>query len=124
MIAGLDRLRAALADLDTDSAARVALSSRASMIADAVRESLNHAPGSDHATPWRQTGTLHDSIAVTVTDNGAVVGSSDPVAVDQELGTRTDPPRPFLAPAAAEAAPALAEAVGVAVADALREAMR
>ena len=124
MIAGLDRLRAALAELDTDSVARAALSSGASMIADVVRESLNHSPGSDHATPWRQTGTLHDSIGVTAMDDRAVVGSSDPVAVDQELGTRTDPPRPFLAPAAAEAAPALAETVGSAVADALREATR
>ncbi len=50
----------------------------------------------------------------------AVVGSSDPAAVPQELGTAHMPARPFLAPVAAEMGEEGARAVGPAVVAALR----
>ena len=50
----------------------------------------------------------------------AVVGSSDPAAVPQELGTAHMPARPFLAPVAAAMGEEVARTVGAAVAAALR----
>lgn len=80
-----------------------------------IRSSLGHSPDSGHATPWEQTGHLRDSIEVSADDDGVVVGSTDPVAVDQELGTERIPPRPFLTPVAARSGAGLANAVGDAV---------
>jgi phage gpG-like protein len=45
-------------------------------------------------------GTLRDSIEIAVGDNEAAIGSNDPVAVYQELGTKSIPPRSFLGQAA------------------------
>lgn len=52
--------------------------------------------------PLLRTGQLRDSIGITIVTPGeeAWIGSNDPVAVYQELGTATIPPRPFLSSAA------------------------
>ena len=46
--------------------------------------------------PLLRTGELKLSIRFTIADRSAVIGSDDPVAAFQELGTRSIPPRPFL----------------------------
>lgn len=53
--------------------------------------------------PLLRDGTLRDSIHYTIIDPGklAEIGSNDDVAVYQELGTATIPPRPFLSTSAA-----------------------
>lgn len=59
--------------------------------------------------PLLRTGDLRDSITHTVEGNRVVIGSDDPIALYQELGTHGPgvgpsgyhvPPRPFLATAA------------------------
>jgi phage gpG-like protein len=50
--------------------------------------------------PLLRTGALRDSIGRKVGQREAVVGSDSPIAVYQELGTRTIPPRSFLGGAA------------------------
>ena len=111
-----------LGGLDIQAVEQAAVAAAAIRLRDDIRDSLSHAPGSDHTTPWRQTGTLHDSIARSIDGLTAVIGSTDPVAIDQELGTRTIPPRPFLAPAAARLGPSLARDIADATARALRHA--
>jgi hypothetical protein len=112
-----------LARIDLAQTRAAALAGAAETIADAVREALSHPPGGEHAFPWRQTGALADSIAVAADGDAAIVGSTDAVAPDQEYGTATIPPRPFLAPIAAEHVDAAAERVGAAIAEALRSAV-
>ncbi len=90
------------------------------MLAEAVRDALGTPPGGDHARPWVQTGALQGSIGHRADGLQAVVGSSDPAAAPQEMGTVHLPPRPFLQPAGAAAGPGVAGAVGVAVAGRLR----
>ena len=119
------RLRTAVARLgrlDLAGLQRDALAECAGRLRDDVRQALSQAPGSEHDAPWMQTGALRDSIGVRVEGAEAVVGSSDPVAADQELGTRAAPPRPFLAPEASRAASEIAAKVGFSAAAALREA--
>jgi hypothetical protein len=50
--------------------------------------------------PLLRTGELRDSISYEITEPGkeAEIGSDSDVAVWQELGTETIPPRPFLLP--------------------------
>jgi phage gpG-like protein len=78
-----------------------ALEAAARQIEEAVKHELSHSPGGDHTAPWLETGQLHDSISHEVRDTLAAIGSDEPVAVDQEFGTRTVQPRPFFAPAVA-----------------------
>ena len=52
--------------------------------------------------PLLRTGELRDSIEHVVIDNEAHVGSNSDIAVYQELGTKTIPPRSFLGGAAAD----------------------
>lgn len=66
-----------------------------------MKLSLSHRVGEDHTAPWLRTGELRASIASQTSEDAAIIGSTTPVAVYQELGTRSIPPRPFLAPAAA-----------------------
>jgi hypothetical protein len=89
---------------------------QAEALADAIRASLDIAPGGDHRTPWRQSGQLAASIAVEATPEGFIVGSTSPVALAQELGTPHIPPRPFLAPAAMAHAASVAQEIGAAAA--------
>lgn len=49
--------------------------------------------------PLLRTGTLRDSIEVKAEGNEAIVGTPDEVALYQECGTSSIPPRPFLGPA-------------------------
>jgi phage gpG-like protein len=70
--------------------------------------------------PLLRTGELRDSIEYTiVSDTEAQVGSNNDKAVWHELGTSRVPPRPFLAPAAAEKGREAAKVIGVAVASAI-----
>ena len=85
-------------------------------MADAVRDELATQPGGPHDTPWRHTGALADSIDSTADGLAAAVGSSDPAAAPQELGTATIQPRPFFAPVAAALGESIAHDVGAALA--------
>jgi len=122
-IAGLQSLVDALAHPNFSSAQQAVLEQAAQKIEIAVVESLSHYPGEDHTTPWLRTGSLRASIAHSSDENGAAVGSDDPTAVYQELGTRSIPPRPFFAPAAAVQAPAAAQEIADAVAGVLAGAL-
>lgn len=58
------------------------------------------AAGFPEDEPLLRTGALRDSISREVQGDEAAVGSTSDIAVYQELGTPTIPPRPFLGPAA------------------------
>ena len=104
-----------------DEALTEAITEEAEALADALREEFSGIPGGPHTHPWQQTGVLRDSISVSVGNGGAVIGSDDPVALYQEHGTDTVPPRPTFAPLAAVAAPGIAQRIGHAAMTALRE---
>lgn len=53
-----------------------------------------------HDTPLLETGAMRDSIGYTVRGKEGHVGSNSDIAVYQELGTKTIPPRSFLVGAA------------------------
>jgi phage gpG-like protein len=55
--------------------------------------------GYEPDAPLLRKGDLRDSISHQVGALEAVIGSPDPVALYQEIGTPTIPPRPFLGPA-------------------------
>ena len=96
----------------------------AGVLAEGVRARLSEAPGGAHDTPWVESGRLRDSIGVAAEGDAdgmrAVVGSSDPAAVPQELGTVHAVARPFFAPAAAEMGEEAARVVGAVVMAGLR----
>ncbi len=108
---------AALATLPIAETLATELAAQSARLADAVRASLATPPGGPHEDPWRQTGNLESSIAASTEALAANVGSNDPAAAPQELGTATIPPRPFLAPAATALAEPIARAIGQALAD-------
>ena len=110
-----------LARLDLGATTQAALAQAAGNLRAAVRQELSQPPGAPHDVPWLRDGTLRDSIGISVNAEGATIGSTDPVALDQECGTRTDPPRPFLAPAAAADGAVIAASVGAAVVQRMRE---
>lgn len=120
-IDGLHALAEALARLDFSAAQRDALEQAAQQLETSVRQTLSHRPGEDHSAPWLRTGSLRESIGHDASETVAAIGASDPVAVYQELGTRSVPPRPFLAPAASAQAEGIAHSIGDAVAQVLRE---
>lgn len=121
-IAGLRALSDRLAHLDMTQTQQAALDQAARMLQETIQNSLSTAPGGDHTTPWRQTGTLQSSIGYRSDATSAAIGSDDTVAVDQELGTRNIPPRPFLSTAAAAHAEEIATQVARSVAIAIRDA--
>ncbi len=123
-IQGLQAFSDALAHLDLAATQRRGLEQVAAQLEASVKQLLSRRPGEDHSAPWYRTGTLHDSIGHQAGDDGAVVGSTDPVAVYQELGTRFDPPRPFLARVASAEAEDCANGLADAVAEALKKALR
>jgi hypothetical protein len=108
-----------LAAIDLDAVAQAALAAQAEAIATATRDALDDPPSTRHEYPALRTGTLHDSIVTEADAAGAVVASIDPVALYQELGTVTLPPRPFLAPVAAACSETAADAIGAAIAGAI-----
>jgi phage gpG-like protein len=114
-IKGLAEARERLRLLAPASAASTALRECAARLEEAVRVGLSHRPGEEHAMPWLRTGALHDSISTDGDDARLIVGSDDPVAPAQELGTATIPPRSFLAATAAAASPEIAERIAEAI---------
>ncbi len=115
---------ATLADLPITETLTAAVAHQAEVLAEAVRNKLATPPGGPHDQPWSQTGALQASIAVSTDFLSAQVGSSDPAAAPQELGTATIQPRPFLAPTAASLAEPIAQAIGQALADLIARRLR
>ncbi len=120
-IQGLSGLRARLDRLRPEDILATALADQAERLAQSVRDTLAEPQGSGaHDQPWRRTGALHDSIASTASGLEAAVGSNDPAAAPQEMGTSRIPPRPFLAPAAAAMGQNMAQAVAEAAVAAIK----
>ena len=115
-VAGLAEVLARLRAADPAGAMAAALDGQVAAMAAGVRDLLGTPPGGAHGQPWRQTVALQASIGHSVAGLQATVGSSDPAAAPQELGTVHVPPRPFLAPVAAARGAGVADAVGAAVA--------
>ncbi len=120
-ISGLNELRERLERLRPEEVMARALAEQAQRMAARVREGLSETPGAaGHDEPWLQSGALRDSVGAQADGLQAVVGSSDPAAVPQELGTAHMPARPFLVPVAAGMGEEVARAVGAAMVAALR----
>ena len=120
-ITGLNELRERLERLRPEEVMARALAGQAARMAARVREGLSEQPGAvGHDEPWLQSGALRDSVGAQTDGLQAVVGSDDPAAAPQEMGTVHMPPRPFLAPVGASMAEEVAQAVGNAVMKALR----
>ncbi|MBV8913044.1 MAG: hypothetical protein JOZ05_08415 [Acetobacteraceae bacterium] len=112
-IRGLTEWRDRLARARMDEVLAQALAQQADRLAESVREGLSDPPGSgEHDRPWTRTGALRDSVAAQVSGLEAVVGSSDPAAAPQEMGTSRMEARPFLAPVAAQMGEEIARAIG------------
>lgn len=120
VVAGLRELAAFLREVEVDAVAASALRRGAEQLAETVRADLSGSGDGSRDVPRIVSGALRDSIGVRADGAMAVIGSTSEVALFQETGTRTDPPRPFLAPAAARQGAAIAHQVGAAVAAALR----
>lgn len=120
-IKGLSELRTRLEAVRPAEILARTLAAEADRLAQAVRDGLSSPPGGgEHERPWARTGALHDSIAATAEGLEASVGSNDPAAAPQELGTSRIPPRPFLAPVAVAEGQAMARTLGATLASALR----
>jgi phage gpG-like protein len=120
-IKGLTEIRARLDRVRPAEIMAAALAEQAERLAETVRAGLSEPQGAgDHDKPWVRTGALRDSIAVTASGLEAAIGSNDPAAAPQEMGTSRLPPRPFLAPAAAANGETIAKSIADAVAAALR----
>ena len=107
---------AVLGSLPISETLTTALEAAAARLANSIRDELNNPPGGPHGMPWLHTGTLSDSIAHSVDGLDAMVGSNDPAAAPQELGTATTQPRPFLAPTAEALGEEIARDIGAALA--------
>lgn len=120
-IKGLAELRQRLAQARLDEILASALADESQHLADAVREKLSQSEGAGaHDVPWVRTGALRDSIEATASGLQAAIGSNDPAAAPQELGTSRIPPRPFLAPVAAAEGERIAHAIGQKIVGVLR----
>ena len=101
-ISGLNEFRERLARLRPEEVVARALAEQADRMAARVRDGLSEPPGAaGHNEPWLRSGALRDSVGAQADGLQAVVGSSDPAAVPQELGTAHIPARPFLVPVVA-----------------------
>src|SRR5436305_2040595 len=120
-IKGLAELRERLARVQAEEVMSRALAEHAEHLAQAVRDGLSDTPGSaEHDRPWLRTGELRESVSSQADGLQAVVGTSDPAATPQEMGTAKMEARPFLAPVAAGMGEQIARAIGAKVAAALR----
>ncbi len=115
-VSGLAEAIARLRGADPPGAMAAALEGQAALLAQAVQDGLGDQPGDGHDRPWLETGALRASVGHQADGLQAAVGSSDPAAAPQEMGTMHLPPRPFLAPVGAAMGEGVAEAVGAAVA--------
>lgn len=121
-IRGLSELRERLERLRVEDVMARALAEQAERLAAAVREELSEPSGAGgHDQPWLQSGALRDSVGMQADGLQAAVGSDDPAAAPQEMGTSRMPARPFLAPVAAGMGEDVARAIGAKVGAALRE---
>lgn len=123
-ISGLAEAIARLRDADPPGVMAAALEGQAALMARAVQDGLGNSPGGGHDRPWLETGALRASIGHQANGLQAVIGSSDPAAAPQEMGTMHLPPRPFLAPVAAAMGEGVAETVRAAVAERLADGQR
>jgi len=120
-IKGLAELHQRLAQARLDEILASALAEESQHLAEAVRETLSQSQSAgSHDVPWVRTGALRDSIEATASGLQAAVGSNDPAAAPQELGTSRIPPRPFLAPTAAAEGEKIAHAIGQKIVEVLR----
>lgn len=120
-IKGLSELRERLERLRVEEVMARALAEQAGRMAAAVLDTLSDPPGAGgHDQPWLRSGALRDSVGAEADGLQAAVGSSDPAAVPQEMGTARTPPRPFLAPVAAGMGEEVARRVAKAVVAALK----
>ncbi len=120
-ISGLNEFRERLERLRPEEVMARALAEQAARMAARMRDGLSEPPdAAGHDEPWLQSGALRDSVGAQADGLQAVVGSSDPAAVPQELGTAHMPARPFLAPVAAGMGEEVARGVARAMAAALR----
>ncbi len=120
-ISGLNELRERLERLRPEEVMARALAEQADHLAAMVRDGLSEQPSAaGHDEPWLQSGALRDSVGAQADGLQAAVGSSDPAAIPQELGTVHMPARSFLAPVAASMGEDVARAVGARIVAALR----
>lgn len=120
-IKGLSELRERLERLRVEDVMARALAEQAERLAAAVREDLSEPSGTGgHDQPWLQSGALRDSVGVQAGGLQAAVGSDNPAAVPQEMGTSTMPARPFLAPVAAGMGEEVTRSIANAVVAALK----
>ena len=120
-ITGLNELRERLERLRPEEVMAQALAEQAQRMAARVQDGLSEPPGAaGHDELWLRNGALRDSVGAQADGLQAAVGSSDPAAVPQELGTARMPARPFLAPVAAGMGKGVARVIGAAMAAALR----
>lgn len=120
-VSGLSELRERLERLRLDEVMARALAEQADRMAARVRDGLSEPAGAaGHDKPWLESGALRSSVGAQADGLQAAVGSSDPAAVPQEMGTARMPPRPFLAPVGTSMGEEVARAVGASVAAALR----
>ena len=80
-------------------------------LADATKEERSKL-GYTENDPLLRKGDLRESIEHKIDGKVAYVGSDDPIAEYQELGTARIPPRSFLGGAAFRKAPEVAEVIG------------
>ena len=121
LVKGINEALRRLDRLPFRESREAALKSAGSQLEDAVKASLSNLPGEDHASPWLRTGKLRGSVSHQSDDHVLAVGSDSQIAVDQEFGTRSIPPRPFLAPTAAAVGGDLIQTMARAVTDTLKE---
>jgi len=76
------------------------------------KERLGYTGRVSGTDPLLRTGEMRDSIKAVVADLTLAVGSTDKVAVFQELGTSRMPPRPFLGLAMSNSLEFAAERLG------------
>ena len=119
----LPQLRQALAGLDLSARLEHSLAGEAARLANVAREDLATLPGGPHTHPWKQTGTLHDSVSHRVEGPIAEIGSPSPIARYQEHGTETLPPRPTFGPLATREGAAVAQALAQTAHDTLTIAL-
>ncbi len=120
-IRGFSELRERLERLRVEDVMARALAEQAERLAAAIREELSEPSGAGgHDQPWLQSGALRDSVGVQADGLQAAVGSNDPAAVPQEMGTSHVPARPFLTPVAAGMGEEVSRAIANAVVAALK----